>query len=67
MTVADLIAHLQTFDPKLPCVYMQYSDWTELEREHITVERLQPERGDGYVGSLRPDKRGKRYLTFPGN
>lgn len=67
MTVGELIKYLETFDPALPCCFQQHSDWTELETFHITVEDLQSHRGDGYVGSRRPDRPSVKWLTFPGN
>lgn len=38
ITVAQLIAHLQTFDPNLPVIYERYSDfdWMELNQVHQT-------------------------------
>lgn len=67
MKVRELITHLQTFDPELPICYQEFSEYTELEAEYIRVKDLQPPRGDGYVGSQRPDKPTQLWLVFPGN
>lgn len=67
ITVAELIAHLQTFDPALPCCFSQYSEWSALTKEDIDVRELGVHRGDGYIGDARPDQPTQRWLTFPGN
>lgn len=67
MTVAELIAFLQTQPQELAVVYRYCSDYSLLEAKEITIGNLSPIRGDGYVERERPDRRHRPYLIFPGN
>lgn len=67
MTVADLVALLQTFDQSLPVVYRRRSDYTVLEPEEIETVVLCETRSDGWVENARPYKPVKTYLCLPGN
>lgn len=67
MTVAELIAFLQTQPQEMPILFQQYSDYTELRAEQINVEEHGVQRGDGYVGRARPDQPSRKFLVFPGN
>lgn len=67
MTVAELIAILQTKRQDLPIVYRVYSEWALLEPDDIEVQALCLPREDGWVHDARPDKPIQDYLTLPGN
>lgn len=67
MTVAELIAILQSKPQDIQVAYRCYSEWCLLEAEHIEVKSLCPPRVDGWVHDARPDKPMEDYLTLPGN
>lgn len=67
VTVADLIAHLQTLDPSLPVVYRIFSEQCLLELDDLNVEALCHPRPDGWVQNKRPDMPSQDYLLLPGN
>lgn len=67
MTVAELIAFLQTQPQDLPVAYRCYSEYCLLEVKDIEVKHLCPPRSDGWVANERPDKPTQDYLTLPGN
>ena len=67
ITVAQLIAHLQTLPQHLPVAYRRYSEQVALELEDIEVEQLGPIRPDGWIANARPDKPLTTYVVFPGN
>lgn len=67
MTVAGLIAFLQTKPQDLPVAYRCYSEWNMLRAEDIDIKALCPPRVDGWVHDRRPDVTPQDYLTFPGN
>lgn len=67
VTVADLIAHLQTLPQDLPVAYEIHSEQCLLELSDITIEQLQEARPDGWVHHKRPDRPAVQYVVFPGN
>lgn len=67
MTVADLIAFLQTQPQDLPVAYQFCSDYSMLEAKDIHIEKLCLPRNDRYVQAARPDLAKVPYLVFPGN
>lgn len=67
MTVAELIALLQTQPQDLPVAFRQFSEYSVMEAEHIDLMDLQAARADGYIGDARPDKPTQQWLVFPGN
>ena len=67
MTVAELIAYLQTQPQDLQVAYVCYSEQRLLAATEIDiVERCEP-RPDGWIEDKRPDKPTQRYLLLPGN
>jgi hypothetical protein len=67
MTVAELIAELQTKPPHLLVAYRRFSEQCLLEASDlITIEACMP-RADGWIQDKRPDKPTREYLMFPGN
>lgn len=67
MTVADLIALLQTFPQGLPVAYRLHSEQTLMEPEDIRIANLSSARVDGWIQDARPDIPKCDYLLFPGN
>lgn len=67
MTVADLIAFLQTQPQDLPVAYAIYSEYAMLKTTDITVEELSLPRNDDWVHLKRRDEPSQAYLVFPGN
>lgn len=67
MTVADLIALLQTKDPTLLVAYMCCSEQVQLEAHQVRVVRACEPRADGWIQDERPDMPSCLYLLFPGN
>lgn len=67
MTVAELIAFLQTQPQDLPVVYQLYSEQALLKADDIHIERLCEPRPDGWVHHARQDKPLQSYLVLPGN
>jgi hypothetical protein len=76
VTVAELIAFLQTKPQHLPVCFAKYSEYQLLELEkndednnYIQIKTLQPPRADGWVHNDWNDHelRTQQYLVFPGN
>ena len=67
MTVAELIAYLQTQPQELQVAYSIYSEFCLLEVGDMQIiEACQP-RQDGWIQHGRDDKPKQTYLTLPGN
>ena len=67
MTVARLIAFLQTQPQDLEVAFQQYSEQRLMTLCDIeTLEACEP-RPDGWIQNKRPDKPTQTYLLFPGN
>lgn len=67
MTVAQLIALLQTMPQDALVSYRCYSEQCLLEAEQIEVEMACVPRPDGWVQNQRPDMHAIQYVAFPGN
>lgn len=67
MTVAELIAFLQTQPQDLPVCYGKFSEQCLMRVEEIEVAELGLPRPDGWVHFKRSDKPSQKYLCFPGN
>ena len=67
MTVAELIAFLQTQPQYLPVAYRCCSEQALLESDDIRIKEACMPRNDGWVQDKRPDKETQTYLLFPGN
>lgn len=67
MTVAELIRHLNKFDPNLPVAYQVYSEQALLDADEVKLAELCEPRPDGWVQNYRPDKPTRLYVLFPGN
>jgi hypothetical protein len=67
MTVAELIAFLQTQPQELEVAYRCYSEQMLLEAEDIEIEAACLPRPDRWIQNARPDMPRKMYLMFPGN
>jgi hypothetical protein len=67
MTVAELIAVLQTKPPDLQVAYRCYSEWNLLKAKEIEIKTLCPPHADGWIHDARPDRSTQDYVTFPGN
>jgi hypothetical protein len=67
MTVAELIAFLQTQPQGLSVAYEIHSEACLLETNDIQVFSACPPREDGWIHDARPDKPTQDYLMFPGN
>ncbi len=67
ITVAELIAHLQTLPHDLPVAYQLHSEQILMELDDISIEWLQEARPDGWVHDKRPDRPAVPYVVFPGN
>ena len=67
MTVAELIAYLQTQPQDIQVAYLIYSEQRLLETEEIEVVECGVAREDGWVHNKRSDKPSQLYLMFPGN
>lgn len=67
MTVAEMIAFLQTQPQELQVAYRCCSEQVLLEADEIKIaEKCQP-RPDGWIQDKRPDKLTQMYLLLPGN
>ena len=66
MTVADLVAFLQTQPQDLPVAYRCCSEQVLLEKSDIQVKQACEPRPDGWIQDKRPDKPSRAYLMFPG-
>lgn len=67
MTVAELIAELQTMPQHLPVAYCCYSEQCLLEASDLGIETFCLPRPDGWIQNKRPDMPSQEYLLFPGN
>jgi hypothetical protein len=67
MTVAELIALLQTKPQDLPVAYSLYSEQCLLKAGEIRIIRACEPRPDGWIQNNRPDKPTWEYLLLPGN
>jgi hypothetical protein len=67
MTVAELIAYLQTQPQDLLVAYRMYSEQVLLEEGNVFIGTFCQPRNDGWVPDARPDKPTQRYLVLPGN
>jgi hypothetical protein len=67
MTVAELIAYLQTQPQDLQVAYRCYSEQSRLEAYEIEIAELCEPRPDGWIQNRRPDMPTQRYLLLPGN
>lgn len=67
MTVAELIAFLQTQPQGLQVAYACFSEHCLLGAVDINIAEACVPRPDGWVHSKRPDRPTQTYLMFPGN
>jgi hypothetical protein len=67
MTVAELIAFLQTQPQDIQVAYRLFSEQILLETTDIEVEEKCQPRPDGWIHDKRPDMPTQTYLLFPGN
>ena len=67
MTVAELIAFLQTQPQDLQVAYERNSEQCLLEANELHQEVCCEPRADGWIHDQRPDKATQTYLMFPGN
>ena len=67
MTVADLIAYLQTQPQEMQVAYDRYSEHVLLKKEDIRQMVACDPRMDGWIQDERPDMPTRMYLMFPGN
>lgn len=77
-TVAELIAHLQTFDQSLPVIYSLHSDYSCMKTDDVTLARKEDKIVALHRGELRrfflgadtrgmPDEDFIDAVWFPGN
>lgn len=67
MTVAELIAILQTKPQELLVAYNRYSECCLMEDSDVHTWVGGVPRPDGWIHHRRPDKLTQEYLVFPGN
>jgi hypothetical protein len=67
MTVAELIAYLQTQPQGLRVIYCIFSEYCLLDFSDIEPVEACVARPDGWVHVARPDQPTETYLRFPGN
>ncbi len=67
MTVAQLIAFLQTMPQDIQVAYMCCSEQELLEADMIRLHNGCAPRPDGWVQNERPDMPAQQYVLFPGN
>lgn len=67
MTVAELIAYLQTQPQDMQVAYDCCSEHCLLEAEYIRPYEACEPRPDGWIHRKRPDKPVRTYLMLPGN
>lgn len=67
MTVAELIAHLQTQPQDLQVAFYLYSEQCLLDASRIEIKEFCEARPDEWIQNWRPDKPSQTYLMFPGN
>ena len=66
MTVAELIAFLQTQPQDIQVAYCLHSEQCLMQLEDIGVLDACAPRPDGWIQDKRPDMPTQRYLLFPG-
>ena len=67
MTVAELIAMLQTQPQDVQVAYQIFSEQCLLEADDVRLVEACKPRDDGWIQDKRPDKETQTYLLFPGN
>lgn len=67
MTVAELIAFLQTQPQGMRVAYRCFSEQCLMDVDGIAVKTLSTARPDGWIQNYRSDKPSETYLVFPGN
>lgn len=67
MTVAELIAYLQTQPQDIEVAYDIYSEHCLLKAKDIQLYEACEPRHDGWIQRKRPDKPVRTYLMLPGN
>jgi hypothetical protein len=67
MTVAELIAYLQTQPQDLQVAYRLYSEQCLLGVKDIELKEACTPRPDGWIQDKRKDMPTQLYLMFPGN
>jgi len=67
MTVADLIAYLQTQPQGLRVACEKFSEYCLVEQRDIRHVSACLPRADGWIHEARPDKPRETYLMLPGN
>jgi hypothetical protein len=67
MTVANLIAFLQTQPQDLQVAYKCFSEQCLLSLDDIVIAEACEPRPDGRIQNKRSDKPQQTYLMFPGN
>lgn len=67
MTVAELVAYLQTHPQTLQVAYCCYSEMCLLESSEISILEACEPRPDGWIQYKRPDMPTQTYLLLPGN
>jgi hypothetical protein len=67
MTVAELIAYLQTQPQDLPVAYYALGEHMLLEASYIDVYEAGEPQPDGWIYTKSLDKPSVTYLVFPGN
>ena len=67
ITVAELVAFLQTQPQDALCAYRCYSESNLLALDEITLFLACAPRADGWIQDKRPDMPPQEYLLFPGN
>jgi hypothetical protein len=66
MTVAQLIAELQTFPQDLLVAYRLFSEHCLVEARSLGIVDLCYPRPDGWIQNKRPDMPTMKYLLLPG-
>lgn len=67
MTVAELVAYLQTQPQDMQVAYECFSELCLLEASSIKHVEACEARPDGWIQRKRPDMPTRTYLGFPGN
>ena len=67
MTVAELIAFLQTQPQSRQVAYRCYSEQCLLDVAEIELKVMCKPRPDGWIQDWRPDMPAQAYLLLPGN
>ena len=67
MTVAEIIAYLETQPQDVHVAYRLNSEQCLLELSDIEIVAACPPRPDGWIHDRRPDKPVQMYLMLPGH